>query len=416
MIQPAVGTVAIIPARGGSKGVPRKNVRPLGGVPLVGRAVLAAMAARGVDLVVVSTDDAEIAAAGRAHGARIVERPASLAGDTASSESALLHALDALSAEGIDPHTLVFLQCTSPFTRGADIDAMIAAMRAAGGQSALSVASNHAFLWTIGADGAGRGVNHDETAPRKRRQDMEPEYRETGAAYVMDVAAFRAAGHRFCGLTVPVPLDIPEYEIDSEVDFRVCEILAEATAGAARREAFAPPAPVRLLVTDFDGVHTDDGVTVDEEGREAVVCSRSDGMGFGRLRASGVETLILSKEVNPVVTARARKLKSPVLQGIDDKPAALRAWMAERGFGAGETVYVGNDVNDLGCMALAGYACAPADARRPALDAAAFVSASNGGRGAVRDICERIIAFNLAQAAPGPASPGPASPAGHGRT
>jgi N-acylneuraminate cytidylyltransferase len=153
---------------------------------------------------------------------------------------------------------------------------------------------------------------------------------------------------------------------------------------------------VRLLVTDFDGVHTDDGVTVDEGGRESVTCSRSDGMGFGRLRAAGVETLILSKERNPVVARRAEKLRSPVLHGIDDKPAALSAHLAERGISPAETVYMGNDVNDLGCMAMVGYACAPADARIEAIRASAYVSPAGGGRGAVRDVCERIIAFNAA--------------------
>lgn len=388
-----IATVAVIPARGGSKGVLRKNVRPLAGVPLVARAVQAALAAESVDLVAVSTDDDEIAAVASAHGAMIIRRPAAISGDTASSESALVHALDDLAGRDIAPSTLVFLQCTSPFTRGEDIDAMVHSMRRAGAQSAVSVASNHAFLWTIAEEGTGRGINHDETKPRKRRQDMEPEWRETGAAYVMDVAAFREAGHRFCGRTVPVPLGIPEHEIDSELDFQVCEVLARAIE-AQRVPAFAPPRKVRALVTDFDGVHTDDCVLVGEDGRESVTCSRSDGMGIGRLRASGVETLILSKETNRVVAARAAKLKSPVLHGIDDKPAALTTWLAERGLVAAEVVYVGNDVNDLGCMALVGYACAPADARSEALSAAAYISPFGGGRGAVRDVCERIIAAN----------------------
>ena len=129
-----IATVAVIPARGGSKGVLRKNVRPLAGVPLVARAVRAALAARSVDLVVVSTDDDEIAAVASAHGAIIIRRPAAISGDTASSESALLHALDDLAGRGIAPSTLVFLQCTSPFTRGEDIDAMVRG-HAAGGRA-----------------------------------------------------------------------------------------------------------------------------------------------------------------------------------------------------------------------------------------------------------------------------------------
>src|SRR4051794_33637662 len=103
----AVRTVAVVPARGGSRGVLGKNLRPVGGVPLVARAVRACLRAERVDLVVVSTDDAAIAALARAEGASVVHRPAALAGDTATSESALLHALDELAEGGIDPEVLV---------------------------------------------------------------------------------------------------------------------------------------------------------------------------------------------------------------------------------------------------------------------------------------------------------------------
>ncbi len=98
--------IAIIPARGGSKGVPGKNVARVGGVPLVARAVRSALAAPSIDGVFVSTDDAVIAAAARAAGADVVERPADLAGDLATSESALLHALDVLDARGVSPRVV----------------------------------------------------------------------------------------------------------------------------------------------------------------------------------------------------------------------------------------------------------------------------------------------------------------------
>uniref|UniRef100_UPI00249BA955 acylneuraminate cytidylyltransferase family protein n=1 Tax=Pseudomonas sp. PS02285 TaxID=2991441 RepID=UPI00249BA955 len=112
---PAGGhTVAIIPARGGSKGVPRKNVLPVAGIPLVARAVRAALAA-GIQHVYVSTDDSEIAAVARAAGGDVVERPAEIAGDTASSESAVIHAIDSIEGAGVPVKTVVFLQATSPF-------------------------------------------------------------------------------------------------------------------------------------------------------------------------------------------------------------------------------------------------------------------------------------------------------------
>ncbi|GLK81314.1 transferase [Methylopila turkensis] len=383
--------VAVIPARGGSKGVPRKNVRPLGGVPLVARSVAAALGASSVDAVFVSTDDAEIASVARAAGAEVIDRPADISGDKASSESALIHALDTLEAEGRPADVLVFLQCTSPFTTSAEIEACVAAIGVDGTVAAFTASSNHGFLWQVAEDGSAAGVNHDHTQPRKRRQELTPQYLETGAVYVMDVPSFRAAGHRFCGRTKLIEVDTPPVEIDSEADFQVIEAILAKREGQSR--AAAVPAGLKALVMDFDGVFTDDRVLVDETGREAVFASRSDGMGLGRLRKlTSIRTLILSKEPNPVVSARGRKLGIEVRQGIDDKLPELDRWLAEHELTRADVVYIGNDVNDLECMRAVGFAVAPADARPEAKAAAQLVLASAGGQGALRDLCEALIA------------------------
>ena len=184
--------VAVIPARGGSKGVPRKNLRRVGGIPLVVRAIETAHAARGIDRVVVSTDDAEIAGLARAHGAEVVERPAAIAGDAATSESAIDHALDALAARSVDPSVIVFIQATSPFIDPADIDDAIARVHAGTADVVFSAVPSWGFLWRPdGEDGGATGVNHDP-AHRPRRQDREPEYLETGAFYVLDARRLRA--------------------------------------------------------------------------------------------------------------------------------------------------------------------------------------------------------------------------------
>lgn len=217
-------TVAVIPARGGSKGVPGKNLRPIGGVPLVARAIRAALDA-GLDGVAVSTDSDEIAGAARRWGAEAIRRPDALSGDAASSESALLHALDVLAAQGREPATLVFLQCTSPFFAGADIRAVLARLDE-GFDSAFSATPDHGFLWRTGADGTAEGINHDHRAPRRRRQDMAPQFRENGAIYAMRVGPFRAEGRRFCGRVAVVATDIPIVEIDSPDDLRLVEAMA----------------------------------------------------------------------------------------------------------------------------------------------------------------------------------------------
>jgi N-acylneuraminate cytidylyltransferase len=223
----AASVCAIIPARGGSKGVPGKNLRPVGGVPLVGRSVLVARAARRVDRVFVSTDDATIAATARSYGAEVVDRPPEIAGDAASSELALLHALAALrAAESYAPDILVFLQCTSPFTEAGDIDATVAAVSEGGADSAFTAWRSHLFLWRVTPEGDAVGVNHDK-ARRPRRQEREAEYAENGAVYAMRREGFERYGHRFFGRTAIVEMpQARSIDIDEPADLLLADALA----------------------------------------------------------------------------------------------------------------------------------------------------------------------------------------------
>lgn len=204
--------VAVVPARGGSKGIPGKNLRPVAGRSLVRRAVESARAARLVDGVVVSTDGDAIADEARSAGARVVRRPEHLAGDESSSESALLHVLDELRADGIEPEVLLFLQATSPFIDPADLDDAVARILGGSADSVFAAAPSHAFLWRTDGDGHAVAVNHD-AATRPRRQDRDPEYRETGAFYALRVEGFRQHRHRFFGRVELSPVD-PRGAID----------------------------------------------------------------------------------------------------------------------------------------------------------------------------------------------------------
>lgn len=376
---------AIIPARGGSKQVPRKNLASVGGVPLIERAVRAAAAADGVDVVVVSTDDDEIAAVATAAGARIIRRPADISGDTASSESAILHALDELDRAGEPVDIVAFVQATSPFLPSDALAAGIAQVRAGTYDSAFSAHETYGFLWRRDESGSAVAVNHD-AAHRPRRQDREPHHLETGAFYVFRVDGFRQHKHRFFGRIGIV--EVPEataLEIDD------AQQLAMAAALAATVDT-PESIPVAAVVTDFDGVHTDDTALVDADGREQVRVSREDGMGVAMLRRAGIPMLILSTEVNLVVRARAEKLRVPVLHGIDDKESALRTWASENGLALADIAYLGNDVNDLPAMRIVGWPIAVANAHPLVLAAARVVLRRSGGNGAVRELVERVLA------------------------
>jgi len=148
---------------------------------------------------------------------------------------------------------------------------------------------------------------------------------------------------------------------------------------------------IRLLVLDFDGVMTDNRVHVAEDGHESVSCSRGDGMGLELLRKRGFPVIVLSKEQNPVVAARCRKLRIECVQGLEDKLTELRAVAKRLGVEASQVAYVGNDVNDIECMRFAGLPVAVADAEPACLAAARLVTARPGGRGAVRDVCDALL-------------------------
>ncbi|WP_262107060.1 acylneuraminate cytidylyltransferase [Arthrobacter sp. Marseille-P9274] len=372
--------LVVIPARGGSKGIPFKNLKPVAGRSLVARAVEAARNAARVTDVVVSTDSPDIRFEAERFGARVIERPAELSGDTATSESAVLHAL---ANTGTRPEVTVLMQCTSPFIDSADLDAAIASVLG-GADVAFSVAENHNFLWARDAGGTVTAVGHSADF-RPRRQDREPQYRETGAFYAMRTEGFLARGHRFFGrLEFQIVPAEHAIEIDSIEDLEIVRAMD------SRPESTG--IDVDALVMDFDGVHTDDHALVNFQGEEFVRVSRSDGMGVARLRRAGIPQLILSTETNPVVTARANKLGVDVVQDVSDKAAAVTEWITANGLDPERVAFVGNDVNDLPAMGRVGWPVAVADARPEVKAAARIVLQHNGGEGAVREICERVLA------------------------
>lgn len=220
--------LAIIPARGGSKGIPRKNLQLLVGKPLLAHTIEQALAAKTVTRVVVSTDDEEIAAVAQEYGAQTVKRPTDISGDTASSEAALLHTLNELAEkEGYSPDLLVFLQCTSPLRGAADIDGGVSRLLDESGDCLLGVTPFSLFLWRATPAGDAEGINHDKRH-RPMRQEMEPQYMETGVLYVMRTAGFQQAKHRFFGKTLL-------YEMPAErcldINDRVDLVIAEAVLG-----------------------------------------------------------------------------------------------------------------------------------------------------------------------------------------
>ena len=152
---------------------------------------------------------------------------------------------------------------------------------------------------------------------------------------------------------------------------------------------------IDAFVFDFDGVLTNNLVHLDQDGREWVSCSRSDGLAFDVLRKLEKPTYILSTEKNQVVTARAKKLKIPVLQGVNNKVDSLKKMADKEGFNLHNILYVGNDLNDYQVMQLCGYTACPSDSHIRIKEISDVVLKTCGGEGIIRELLENVLGLDL---------------------
>lgn len=234
--------LCVIPVRGGSKGIPRKNIRPLAGKPLVNWTIEHALAADcGLD-VLVSTDDLEIAEVARTAGADVpFLRPAELAQDETATEPVVQHAIDYRTAQGREPDAVMLLQATSPIRYPGTLDRAVAQFRDSGVDSLVGVVPQTPFLWTAGnPPQAQYAVDR-----RPRRQDLAPDdyrYRETGSLYLTRTGIYRQFANRLGGRIGLFVMDEGEgVDIDTELDFTTVEqqmlqsrLMQETDQGAHR--------------------------------------------------------------------------------------------------------------------------------------------------------------------------------------
>ena len=382
--------VAIIPARGGSRGIPRKNLYPIAGKPLLAYTVEHAKAASAVDRVIVSTDDREIATVAEQYGAEVVWRPAEISGDSAPSEAALIHALDEIAGrDGYRPELVVMLQATSPLREVDDVQLAIEMLLTEHADSLFSACAVHGFVWRKDAQGFS-SLSYDYRA-RQPRQASPEDFIENGSIYVTRHELLRQTRNRLGGRIAMYLMDpLNSFQVDEPADLALIERLLRSRALTS--QTHPELAAIDLLVLDFDGVMTDNRVLVDQNGVEAVWCDRGDGWGLARLAEASVSVVVLSTETNPVVAARCRKLRVEAIQGCADKLGTLQDLARSRHLPSSRIAYVGNDVNDLACLKWVGVPVAVADAIPEVRDVCRLVSTRPGGRGAVREICDWIRA------------------------
>jgi len=396
--------LALIPARGGSKSIPRKNIRPLAGYPLIAYSIAAALQSRLVTRTIVSTEDEEIAHIAQQFSAETpFMRPPEYAADNSTDFPVFTHALSwLLKYESYQPDIVIQLRPTSPLRPPGCIDQAVQILldhpEADSVRGIIPSGQNPYKMWRV--DQQGRmtplltlaGVAEPFNAPR---QELPPTYWQTGHIDAVRVSTIVHKQSLSGEVILPLHLD-PRYAIDIDTlrDWQRAEwVIAQGDLpiilpGRPKR---ALPKQVDLVVFDFDGVMTDDRVWVDQEGHEAVAANRRDGMGIAALHKAGIPMVVLSTEPNPVVSARCRKLELPVIQGLSDKSAALRLLLQERHLDPSHVIYLGNDVNDVSCFPLVACAVVVADAHPDASLHADIVLSHPGGHGAVRELCDRII-------------------------
>ena len=399
--------LALIPARGGSKGIPRKNLRSFAGYPLIAWSIAAARQSRKVSRIIVSTDDEEIAAVAREFEAETpFLRPPELAQDMTTDLPVFEQALKWLEdAEKYRPEIVVQLRPTSPIRPPGLVDQALSILLehpdADCVRGVVPAAQNPFKMWHFHGEGKPlkpllevEGIPEPFNAPR---QSLPAVCWQTGHIDAIRVKTITQKASLTGDVVYPLVIDSAyTVDIDTLTDWKKYEGLvysAHLQIVSPGNERRPMPEEIRLILCDFDGVVTDNQVLTDETGRETVRASRSDSMHVKKLQEMGIEILILSSEPNPVVQARARKMGVQAIHGIGmkDKGRVMRELLDRKRIKAENVVYVVNDLNDLPCFEIACWAVAVADAYPEVLRAADFVLNRAGGHGAIRELCEMIL-------------------------
>lgn len=387
---PPPQVVAFIPARGGSKGIPGKNIRTIAGKPLIRWVLEAASNCPEIDQVILSTDDEAIAAAAMNPPLpkfRLHRRHPDTATDTASTESAMVEFAQSTAFE-----TMVLIQATSPLLTAQDLSRGIQHFHASGADTLLSAVPQHRFLWTRAPDGLAHPQNY-LPEQRPRRQDFNGHFVENGAFYITPRSGLLQHQSRLYGKIALYEMPAESYqELDEPSDWAIVETLLLQRTASQKTSLRERLQAVRLFLTDVDGVLTDSGMYYSENGDELKKFNTRDAVGLRRLREHGIRVGIITTENTRIVENRAKKMNVDFLfQGCRDKTVPFQHLLRELNLTPEQTAFIGDDENDKSLLALVGLAATPADGHPCLRGVVDLTCAMPGGRGAVRELAELIL-------------------------
>lgn len=381
--------ILIIPARGGSKGIKRKNLQYVNGLPLIERSIRTALRST-ADLIIVSTDDLDIMILAEKYKGIIIHRRSKKSSqDDSSTESVLLEVIRDLGQDWDKESSIGFIQVTSPFLSYEIIDKGFELSKR--NLSVFSASSFHGLVWQNKE--SWHPVNHPFER-RPRRQEMNNFVMETGGFYCFPLKEFVKSEYRFCSPPLPIMVEsIHSIEID-EIDELLKANLIATQFEISDFQKFTHIKLPKIIFTDFDGCLTDDKVRLNIFGHESVNVNRKDGLGVKRLAKMGIKVVIVSMEKNKIVIKRANKLSIEAITGVNDKFRTITEYLNTRNLNWGECWFLGNEVNDLEALEAAEMSFCPRDAAPEVFRKVQVVLSRRGGEGLLAEIASRLESAN----------------------
>ena len=378
--------IAFVPVRGGSKGIPDKNIKLFLGKPLVFWTLSELEKTKSIDKIILATDSLKIMNVVESFNLKkvqIFQRSSDNASDKSSTESVIFEYLNAANLNQED--NLMLVQVTSPFTTNKNFSESLDLILNGDYDSVLSCARVKRFFW----NDQGKPMNYDFNK-RPRRQEFKGSLIENGALYISKVKNILKHKNRISG-NIGVYI-MPEYtavEIDVEVDWIIAEsLMRKYILGRNNTKN------VKLFVSDVDGVMTDAGMYYSESGDELKKFNTHDGMGFQILREHGIKTAIITSEETNIVKNRAEKLKVDYLfQGKknNDKLNVVKKICISEGIDLENVAYIGDDINCFELLSSVGYAACPADATYKIKSIPGInILLKKGGNGVIREFIDLL--------------------------
>jgi len=379
-----MSVIAFIPARGGSKSIPEKNIKYFCGKPLI-YWNLHELQKSEVDEIVVATDSDNIklvVESFKFSKVKVYDRSSENAQDTSSTESVIIEYINSSDLSGSD--TFMLVQATSPFTQTSHFNDGLELFN--NHDSILSCCISKKFTWKED----GQALNYD-IYNRPRRQDYKGDLIENGAFYISSVSDIKETGNRISG-NIGI-YQMPEYtctEIDEIEDWIVAESLMRRFILNHKKRDFSK---IKIFLSDVDGVLTDAGMYYTENGDEFKKFCTYDGMGMQLLQNSGIKVGILTSEDKQLNRRRAKKLNLDFdFHGATDKLQIVKDLCKSENITLNEVAYIGDDVNCFELLSNVGIASCPENSMKKIKSIPNIIQLTrNGGEGAVRELVELIL-------------------------